>query len=92
MAGVAARTSGPLDAGEQAVFEELEGALYACLGLDAELESAARATSARRDDTVAAERIAAEFRRRGRAVRRCEVPEGGLAASGARVAGGSLES
>ena len=90
VAGVPVRTSGPLDAGEQTVFEELEGALYAFLGLDAELESAARATSARRDDTVAAERIAAEFRRRGRSVLRS--PQGGLAASGTRVAGGSLES
>jgi hypothetical protein len=83
LAGVAARTSGPLDVCERAVFDELESALYVCLGLDAELESAARATSARRDDTVAAERIAAEFRRRGRAV---------LSASGSRVAGRSLES
>jgi hypothetical protein len=67
-AGIAARTFGPLDAAERAVFDELEGALYDCLELDAELRGAARATSARRDDVEAAACVAAEFRRRGRAV------------------------
>lgn len=67
-AGIAVRTSGSLDAAEQAVFDELEDALYDCLELDAGLRSAARATTARRDDVDAAACIAAEFRRRGRAV------------------------
>jgi hypothetical protein len=67
-AGVPVRTSGPLDAAERAVFDELEDVLYDCLGLDAELRPAARATSARRDDNEAASLVANEFGRRGRAV------------------------
>ena len=69
LAGVSVRVSGPLDANEQAVFEELENALYACLGFDEELRCAARATSARRDDSGAAATLAHEFRLRGRAKR-----------------------
>ena len=68
LAGVPARTSGALDAGEQAVFGELERVLYDLVGFDAELHAAASATSARRDELAAAQRIAAEFGRRGRAV------------------------
>ena len=36
-AGIAARTAGPLDAAERAVFDELESALYDCFELDGEL-------------------------------------------------------
>jgi hypothetical protein len=68
LAQVPTRTSGALDAGEQAVFTELERALYDLVGFDAELRGAALATSARRDERAAAARIAAEFGRRGRAV------------------------
>ena len=82
LAGVATRVSGALDAGEQALFDELESRLYDVLGFDAELERAARATSARRDPVVAATLVGAEFRRRGR-----EVLAGGraLAASPSRA-------
>jgi hypothetical protein len=66
-AGVPARESGPLDAAEQSLFDELEAMLYEALELGGGLERAARATSARRDDLDAAARIAEEFRRRGRA-------------------------
>jgi hypothetical protein len=67
LASLPVRVSGPLDASERAVFEELEDSLYACLGFDEELRRAARATSARRDDVGAASVIAREFRLRGRA-------------------------
>jgi hypothetical protein len=67
LANVPVRVSGPLDAHEQAVFEEIEDALYACLAFDEELRRAARATSSRRDDLGAASIIAHEFRLRGRA-------------------------
>ncbi len=67
-AGIVARTTGPLDDAERAVFDELEDVLYDCLELETELRPAARATSARRDDMDAAARMASEFRRRGRAV------------------------
>jgi hypothetical protein len=66
LAGVPVRVSGPLDAGERAVFEELEEAICGCLGFDDDLRIAARRTSARRDDVDAASHIEAEFRRRGR--------------------------
>jgi hypothetical protein len=65
LAGVPTKMSGPLDAGEQVVFDELEGLLYDCLGFSGELRQAARATSSRRDDLCAASRLAAEFQRRG---------------------------
>jgi hypothetical protein len=68
LTGTPARLSGPLVAGEQAVFEELERALYDAIGFDAELRGAASITSARRDERNAAARIAAEFGRRGRTV------------------------
>lgn len=68
LTSVPARVSGPLVAGEKDVFDELEGVLYEALGFDAELRSAASATSARRDEHDAAARIAGEFGRRGRAV------------------------
>ena len=68
VSGAPARVSGALDAGEQAVFDGLEHALYELLGFDADLRRAASATSARRDEHDAASRIAAEFGRRGRAV------------------------
>ena len=66
LAGILVRVSGALDAGEQAVFDELESRLYEVLGFEAELEGAARATSSRRDAVVAASLVRAEFRRRGR--------------------------
>jgi hypothetical protein len=68
LAGLAPRVSGMLDAGEQAVFEELEELLYTSLGFDAVLRNAARETSARRDAIAAAAVVASEFRARGRAV------------------------
>jgi hypothetical protein len=66
--GAPARVSGALDAGERAVFEELEAILYDALGFGAGLERAARETSARRDALASASLVSAEFRRRGRAV------------------------
>jgi hypothetical protein len=82
LAGVPVRVSGALDAGEQAVFDELESRLYEVFGFDAELEGAARATSSRRDAVEAALLVVAEFRRRGR-----ELYAGGraLAASPSRA-------
>jgi hypothetical protein len=66
LADVPVKVSGPLDAGEGRVFDELERRLYECMRFDGELLRAARATSARRDDLDAASHIAAEFRLRGR--------------------------
>jgi hypothetical protein len=66
--GRPAPSQGPLDAGEHALFAELEAALYDALGLHGSLRSAARHVSARRDAEEAGVVVRDHFESLGRAV------------------------
>jgi hypothetical protein len=68
--GRAAPDQGPLDAGELALFSELESALYDALGLDGALRNAARHLTARRDAEDAAVAVRDHFEAVGREILR----------------------
>ncbi len=66
--GRAAPECGPLGPDEEALFAELEGALYTALGLEGAAFDAARSISARRDAAVPGAVLQAHFEAAGRAV------------------------
>ncbi|HEU4412380.1 MAG TPA: hypothetical protein VFS43_44470 [Polyangiaceae bacterium] len=66
--GRPAPEGGPLDAREEAAFDETFGELLAAFGLGGELAHAARRLSARRDDAWAARAVLARFEDEGRGV------------------------